>query len=151
MIEISWITEQIGISRVFPNSELPYLKDEGVKAVIDVRSEYSDNKELLEKHEMKFLHVEVDDTYTPNFEQLERIFNFVEPLLNDKKQILIHCHNAYGRAPLVVVAILAKRGMGIPEAVSLVEDKHPHTNFSNRQQIFIYMDLQEFLKGESLE
>lgn len=147
MVSICWITEQIAVGSAFLDEDIPNLKEKGIDAIVDVRSEYCDNKELIEKSGMQFLHVGVDDRYSPNLEQLEEIFNFVEPLLDKGKRILIHCQNSCGRSPLIAVAILAKRGMGIAEAVNLIEDKHSITGFSEPQEKFIYTELQRFFKN----
>jgi protein-tyrosine phosphatase len=116
---------------------------------VDVRAEYCDDKEAIEKFGMQFLHVEIDDRYSPAPEQLEKIFKFVEPLFDAGKKILIHCQNGCGRAPLIVVAILANKGMNIPDAVNLIEKKHPQTGFSHPQEEFIYIELDKFLKSKS--
>jgi protein-tyrosine phosphatase len=146
MIEISWINEQIGVGRAFHDADVPYLKRMGIDAIIDVRSEYCDNQELIRNFGLEFLHVGIDDGYTPTFEQLERIFNFVDPLLDEGKKILVHCQNGYGRSPLVAIAILANRGKTIPQAVSEIYDKHPEAIFSAHQRNFIYIQLREFLE-----
>lgn len=149
MVEYSWINERIAASGAISDKDIPHFKSAGIDAIVDVRSEYFDNKELIEKSGMKFLHIEVDDRYSPTFEQLKEIFNFVEPLLDGGKKILIHCQNGCGRAPLVAIAILAKRGMSIPDAVASVKDKHPQTGFSEPQRKFIYIELDKFLKPKN--
>lgn len=146
MVSISWITEQIAVGSAFLDEDISTLKAKGIDAIVDVRSEYCDNRELIEKSGMQFLHVGVDDRYSPTLKQLEAIFNFVEPLLDEGKKILIHCQNSCGRSPSIAVAILAKRGMDIDEAVNLIEDKHPITGFSQPQENFIYTELRRFLK-----
>ena len=149
MVDVSWVTPQIAVGRAFLDEDVYCLKNLGIDAIVDVRSEYCDNKELIEKLGLEFLHVDIDDGYIPSLEQLRKIFNFVEPLLDRKKKIFIHCQNGYGRSPLVVAAILAKRGCTISEAVSLLEEKYPKASFSLNQQNFIYIELKNFLaKGK---
>jgi len=150
MVDASWITSQIAVSGAFLDSDIPYLKRKGINAIVDVRSEYCDNKELIAKFGLKFLHIAVDDRYSPTFDQLKIIFNFVEPILDKGKKILIHCQNGCGRSPLVAIAILAKRGMIVPEAVSLIEDKHPKMSFTYHQERFVYIELEKFLKSKNV-
>lgn len=145
MIEISWVTEQLGISRAFTDKDISFIKNQGVEAIVDVRSEYTDNKSLIESYDMKFLHVNIDDTYTPSVDQLKKIINFVNPLLEKGKKILVHCQSAVGRSPTVVISILVSRGMDVSKAVSLVEDRHPWISLSTHQQRFIYMKLNEII------
>jgi len=138
MVNISWINEQIAISGAISDKDILHLKTEGINAIVDVRSEYCDNRELIEKDGMQFLHVEVDDRYAPTERQLEAVLNFIDPLLDQNKKILVHCQNGYGRSPLTVIAILVKRGMDIASAVTLIEDKHPLASFTPQQEEFIY-------------
>jgi len=148
MADFSWINEQIAVSGAISDKDIIRLKDAGIDAIIDVRSEYCDNTELIEKSGMQFFRIEIDDRYSPTFEQLKIIFNFVEPLLDKGKKIFIHCQNGCGRAPLLAIAILAKRGMKIPDAAALVKDRHPWTGFSQPQEEFIYVELDKFLKSK---
>lgn len=147
MVKISWITPQIGVSRAFADKDISFIKEQGIEAIVDVRSESTDNKNLIESYDMKFLHVNIDDTYTPSVDQLKKIINFVNPLLKEKKKILVHCQSAVGRSPTVVISILVSRGMDVSEAVGLVEDKHPWISLSTYQQRFIYMKLNSIIGG----
>lgn len=146
--DFSWITDQIAVSSSFLDEDISYIKGKGIDAIVDMRSEYRDNEKRIKEFGMQFLHIPVDDRYSPTFKQLQQIFNFIEPLFDNGKKILIHCQNGCGRSPLVAIAILAKRGMNIAKAVSLVEDKHPQTGFTEHQQRFIYSELDAFLKSE---
>jgi len=148
MVDISWVTDQIAVSGAFLEEDIPYLKDEGIEVIVDMRSEACDNKELIEEFGMQFFHVEVNDCTSPTSRQLDGIFNFVEPFLEAGKKILVHCQNGFGRSPLVVVAILAKRGMDISNAVSLVENRHPGMGLTNNQQNFIYIELEKILNSD---
>ncbi len=141
MVEISWINERIAVSGAITDEDIPYLKSMGLDAIVDVRSEYSDNEELIKKHGLQYLHISVDDKYTPAPEQLEKALNFIKPMLDEGKRVLIHCQNGTGRSPLMAIAVLVSMGMDVADAAILVEDKHPKTCFSDRQQKFIYTEL----------
>lgn len=151
MIYISWVNDQIAVSGAFSDKDIPYLVNTYVSAIVDVRSEHCDNERLIRDAGIEFLHMRVDDGYTLTLGQLEEIFNFVEPILDKGKKVLIHCQNGCGRSPLVAAAIIAKRGMDIAAAVRLLEDKHPWTSFTLRQEKFIYTELAEFLKHKQQE
>ena len=149
MVPLSWITNQIAVSGAFSKEMIPFLKSKGISAIIDVRSEYSDDRAFIENEGIKFMHVGIDDCYCPTFGQLEEIFSFVIPLLDEGKKILVHCQNGCGRSPMIVVAILAKRGMNVADAIYLVEDKHPWTSFTLRQERFVYVELDRYLSSEN--
>lgn len=144
MLNISWINEQIAVGGAFLNEDLPEIKKEDIEAIVDVRSEYCDDAELLKKYNIDFLNIKVDDRYSPTAKQLKEVFNFVEPFLDKGKKVLIHCQNGCGRSPLVAIAILVKKGMNIQEAVNLIEEKHPWVGFTPQQEKFVY-NLKNFL------
>jgi len=145
MIEISWVTEQLCVGKAPQDDDFLYLKRAGIKGIVDVRSEYCDNKELIERLGMEFLHLEIDDAYIPKKDDLDKLFEFVIPLLDKKEKIFVHCQNGVGRSPLICVAIMVKLGKEIPDAVRLVEEKHPWTSFNLIQERFIYCELKNLI------
>ncbi len=144
-MRISWVTEQIAVGKAPLQDDFLYLKNLGINAIVDVRSEYCDDKELINKLGMKFLHLEIDDGYTPQKDDLDKLFKFALPLLEEGKKIFIHCQNGVGRAPLVCVVLLVKMGWQVQEAVNQVEEKHPFTSFNSRQEKFIYIELKNYI------
>lgn len=148
MLDFSWITQQIAVSGAFTDDDIPHLNENKIDAVIDIRSEYYDNKNLLHNHGIDYLNIPVDDRYSPSITQLEQIFTFIEPLLNSRKKILVHCQNGCGRSTLTVAAILAKKGVQISDAINLLKEKHPRTSFTIEQEKFIYIDLVKYFNKD---
>lgn len=144
-MQISWINENMAVGAALPTSQLPFLAKEGVGCIVDVRSEYKDDEGLIRKLGLDFLHVGVDDRYSPTIEQLQKIFSFVKGQMAKGRKIFIHCQNGCGRSPLVAMAILIMQGTPTPEAVNIVEARHPQTGFTLNQERFIYT-LEERLK-----
>jgi protein-tyrosine phosphatase len=112
-----------------------------------MRSENSDNEELLRKYGIGYLRVKVDDTFSPTFDQLKDVMDFVEPLLDRGRKVLIHCQNGAGRSPLAVVAVLRRRGMKASDALQLIRQRHPNCGFTDNQRCFLDNELAKFLKG----
>ena len=144
-MKISWITEQIAVGKAPLQNEFLYLKNLGIDAIVDVRSEYCDDENLINKLGMKFLHLKIDDGYAPQKDDLDKLFEFALPLLEEGKKIFIHCQNGAGRSPLICVVLLVKMGWQIQEAVNQVEEKHPFTSFSLHQERFIYCELKDYI------
>ncbi len=147
MNNMSWINGQIAVSGAFTDQDIPLLKKQGIKAVIDIRSERRDNEELLKKHGMDYLRVKVDDTFSPSLEQFADVMDFVEPILNKGHKVLIHCQNGAGRSPLAVIAVLVSRGMKTSDALRLIKRKHPKTGLTDNQRYFLDNELGQFIKG----
>jgi dual specificity phosphatase 12 len=146
MNNMSWIDGQVAVSGAFTDKDIPLLKKQGINAVVDIRSERADNEELLKKHGMDYLQVKVSDTFSPSFDQLEMIMNFVEPLLDRGHKVLIHCQNGCGRSPLVVVVILVCQGIKTSDALQLIKQRHPNCGFTENQMYFLDNELDKFLK-----
>jgi protein-tyrosine phosphatase len=147
MKNMSWINGQIAVSGAFADQDIPRLKEEGINAIIDIRSESSDNEELIKKYGMDYLRVKVDDTFTPSFSQLKDVMDFVQPLLDRGRKVLIHCQNGAGRSPLAVVVVLVSRGMTTPDALHLMKRKHPKSGLTDNQRRFLDNQLGTFLKS----
>jgi protein tyrosine phosphatase (PTP) superfamily phosphohydrolase (DUF442 family) len=148
MNNMSWINKQIAVSGAFMDCDIPLLKEQGINAVLDIRSERKDNEELIKKHSMDYLQVKVRDTFSPSYDQLEMAINFVKPLLDRGRKILIHCQNGAGRSTLIAIAVLARQGMKVADAVQLVKRRHPKCGFTENQQRFLDNELDNFLKGD---
>lgn len=139
------ITDQLSVSDAPTDEDLREVAAGSYSAVIDLRSEGCDDMGLLEKLGLAFLHIEIDDTYTPTTEQLDEIFAFADYFLNRGKRILVHCRNGCGRSPLIVAAILIHRGTPTQAVLDLLYDRQPLIGLSDRQKIFIH-GLEEKLK-----
>ncbi len=137
MVPITWISKNIAISPAFEMDEINHIKKIGIDAIVDLRSEDQDDADLIRQAKMEFFHVEVDDRYAPTRNQFDEILDFVNPLLNQDKKILIHCQNGYQRSPLLAITILIKRGMNVTDAKKLLKHRHPTSSFTPPQEEFI--------------
>lgn len=144
---MSWINRQIALSGAFTDQDIPCLKEEGIDAIVDIRSESSDNEELIKKYGMDYFRINVGDTFSPSFDQLKDIMEFVEPLLDRGRKVLVHCQNGCGRSPLVVIAILVRRGMKPNDALQLIKQRHPKFGFTDNQQSFLDNQLGKFFQS----
>ena len=145
MLNITWINDNIAVGAAFNATDTAEIKKLGIEAIIDLRSEYCDDKRQIEELGLKFLHIKVDDRYSPSTEQLKKIFEFVLPFLKKNKKVLMHCQNGYGRSPLVAIALLTKQGMDLVAALGKVKQRHPACSFTPQQEKFLY-SFQELLQ-----
>jgi len=133
----SWITDQLAVGEAPTEQKLKALAKAKVAAVVDIRSEASDNQSLMKDLQLQYFHAVVDDCYPPSLNQLIEIYKFVDPLLDSGKKVFVHCQNGYGRSPLVTAAIMIHRGMTTEEALKLLYEKHPVTTLTAMQKNFI--------------
>lgn len=136
-MDISWINENIAVGPVISKEKIKELKKNGLNAIIDVRSECCDDEDYIKNLGMDFLHINIDDTYSPTIKQLKKVTDFVAPFLAENKKIYIHCQNGYGRSPLVAMSILIHKGITNSKARAIVANRHPWTSLSVNQEKFI--------------
>ena len=146
-----WITENLAIGPALSQEEIKELPKIGIWAIIDMRSEYIDNRYLLSSLGIEFLHISVDDRYSPDFKQVEKLWQFVQVQWQIGKKVYIHCQNGYGRSPIGAICILVKSGWRMEKALYLVEDKHPFVSFTDNQQKFLYKLGQKFTTAKNVD
>jgi len=139
------ITDKIFISPEITDEDIPAIRDARFAAIVDLRAEDRDDEGLVRQAGMNYLHVDMIDHMNPTTGQVEQILDFVDPLLDSGRKILLHCKNGTGRAPLMAIAILAHRGMGLARAWSYVEDQVPNIGLTESQILFLNTDLAAFL------
>ena len=144
MFKFSWIDKNIAVGSAFDKEDAPKIKQLGIDAIVDVRSEGRDDQKMLEDLGMRYIHIDVDDRYAPSRSQIRSVFEFVFPFLNQNKKIFVHCQNGYGRSPLVVISILMEKGMSVGDAIQLVSERHTDLAFTPQQEQFI----EELLESE---
>lgn len=88
---------------------LSYLREAGVTAVINMRSEFDDARAGIAPK--RYLHLPTIDNTPPSLLDLERGVDFIEQELASGGVIYIHCEAGVGRAPTMAAAYLVRQGM----------------------------------------
>jgi len=96
------------------------LAQSGVSHVLDLRSEASDDPELMKSLGLAWLRVPIDDRVAPSAEQLAEIVEWLEPTGSDSPVVYVHCEGGLGRAPSIAIALLMGRGFTRAEAHQFV-------------------------------
>lgn len=98
-------------------SEYATLVEAGVTHVLDLRSERSDDPELMESLGLEWRRVPIDDLLAPRAEQLTEIVDWLEAAPGeDPPMVYVHCQGGLGRAPTIAIALLMRRGFTRAEA-----------------------------------
>lgn len=97
------------------------LAREGVTHVLDLRSERSDDPELMRSLALDWLQVPIDDQMPPTHEQLAVVSRWLDASSSPTPPVVyIHCEGGLGRSPTLAVALLMQRGYTRAEAHRLV-------------------------------
>ena len=144
MVKISWITESIAIGPAIGAKDITSLVVKGVGCIIDLRSEYKDDEDLLMANGIELLHIPIDDGTPPTDEQMHLLHRWLRS--REDKRVFIHCQNGAGRSPIAAMAFLVLEGMTAAEAQDLVERRHPWAGPNPAQMRFLY-ELEQRLRG----
>lgn len=91
------------------------LRDAGVTHVVDLRSEGSDDPQVMRQLGLEWARVPIDDRAAPTDQQVAEINGWLEASA-DPPVVYIHCEGGLGRSPTVAIALLMQRGFSRAEA-----------------------------------
>jgi hypothetical protein len=123
---LSWITDELAVGgRIQPGDERLLARDYGVRRFVDVRAECCDDLHVLRKHEIRLLHVPVDDGCPFDEARLRAAVRWVLSALQRGEKVVIHCEYGIGRSALLAGAVLVSRGLSPLEALRLLKTRRP--------------------------
>lgn len=105
------------IGPALDGSEYAALVEAGVTHVLDLRSERSDDPELMKSLGLEWRRVPIDDLVAPRAEQLTEIVEWLQATPGEHEPVVyVHCQGGLGRAPTIAIALLMGRGFTRAEA-----------------------------------
>lgn len=93
-----------------------HLVREGVTHVLDLRSEASDDPNLMRDLDLDWRRVPVDDLMAPTADQLAEINAWLDESRETPPVVYVHCEGGLGRSPTIAIALLMQRGFTHAEA-----------------------------------
>ena len=96
-----------------------HLAERGVTHVLDLRSEASDDPRLMERLNLWWRRVPIDDREAPTSAQLAEIDRWLDEA-DAQPVVYVHCQGGLGRSPTIAMALLMRRGFTRAEAHRLV-------------------------------
>jgi|SRR5579859_343374 len=119
-LNYSDITPQLAVGGAFRNRQIKQLKQRGVTAVVDCRSEAEDDPEALAEAGIQFLHLPTLDRHAFTYAQMHDGVDWVLDHVANGGRAFMHCEHGVGRGPLMACAVLVAQGYGAPEALRIV-------------------------------
>jgi len=133
-VNLTWITAHVAVGGRISESEAGRLgSDEGVGAVVDLRSEAVDEASVLSRQGIAFLHLPTDDHAAITPAMLERGVAFVREHLARGRRALIHCEHGIGRSATLALAVLVSEGLSPLDALNLAKDRRERVSPSPAQ------------------
>jgi protein-tyrosine phosphatase len=97
------------------------LAREGVTHVLDLRSEASDDPDLMRRLHLAWRRVPIEDRAAPTGDQLNEINRWLDETQDPQPVVYVHCQGGLGRSPTIAVALLMRRGFSRAEAHRFVQ------------------------------
>lgn len=119
-LNYSDITDDLAVGGAFRTGQIKNLKQRGVTAVVDCRSEDSDDATALGAAGISFLHVPTVDRYGFTYTQMSGAVDWILEHLKMGGRAFLHCEHGVGRGPLMACAVLVGQGHSAPEALRIV-------------------------------
>ena len=133
-LNLTWITPDLAIGGRLSDAEaLRLAEDEGVGAVVDLRSEAVDERATLAAQGVAFLHLPTDDHAAITAAMLDAGVAFVEARLAEGRRVLVHCEHGIGRSATLALAALVAGGMAPLDALNLAKDRRDRVSPSPAQ------------------
>ena len=133
-MNLTWITPDLAIGGRLSNDEAVRLAaDEGVGAVVDLRSEAVDERRLLAAQGIAFLHLPTDDHAAITPAMLEEGVAFVSARHREGRRVLVHCEHGIGRSATLALAALVEGGLAPLAALELAKDRRDRVSPSPAQ------------------
>jgi protein-tyrosine phosphatase len=134
-LNMSWVTNDLAVGGRVRPQDIKALAHAGVTHVVDTRSEYCDDAQLLAKEHIELLHLPTPDSYPLSVEQLTEGATWVDERIKQGGRVLIHCEHGVGRSALLSCAVLVYQGMHARDALELVGEKRWQASPNHRQVV----------------
>lgn len=120
--------------RLFP-SDVDYLQEINVKAILDVTAEFDGLDWTATSEELAYLNVPVLDHQSPTEEDLLSAVNWIENQRRANRGVVVHCALGRGRSVLVMAAYLLSKNpdMSVRQAIVKIQDVRETARLNSHQ------------------
>lgn len=113
----------LGGAPTYPR-DYQYLLKQGIRAVVDIRDERSDDLELYARQGINHLKLRVPDMHMPPLDILTEGVDFMKDQIDQGRIVYVHCAKGRGRSAALIAAYLMKHNeMNYDTAKNLLEFK----------------------------
>ena len=132
--EVSWVFPDLAISgRIHEGLERDLVQHYGISRVVDVRSEASDDAEVLRDCGVELLHLPTDDMCGIDSKALWIAIDWIREARRGGNRVLVHCEYGIGRSAVLVASVLVSDGYSPTEALRLLKTRRARVSPSPAQ------------------
>lgn len=134
--------------RLFP-SDVNYLKDIGVKGILDATSEFSGLNWSAADDNLAYLNVPILDHHAPHTHDLKQAISWIHNQVVNDRPVVVHCALGRGRSVLIMAAYLLASNLcdDLDEALHFINNTRGTAKLNSKQ----YRKLSEMAKAGVLK
>lgn len=122
-LNLDWVTPELAVGGAFPTAAIAALAAQGVRAVVDLRSEDCDDARALAARDIDLLHLPTEDHCALTRADMDAGVAFAARELQAGRKVLVHCREGIGRSVTLALCILVDRGEAPLAAMRRVKDR----------------------------
>lgn len=121
--------------RLFP-SDLSYLKENNITAIVDVTAEFVGLESAMTDDHFHYFNIPVLDHKVPSLTRLRHTLNWIDTQMNQSRAVVVHCALGRGRSVFVVAAyLLAKNpSLSVEQVLKQINDVRNTAKLNNLQR-----------------
>lgn len=138
----SWVIEGklAGSARPENETQLRWLRNKGVKAVVCLNMERPLDEEEAKSLGFKYAFIPVKDFTAPKLEDIKKLVSLIDEMLGQNKPVVVCCGAGIGRTGTMLAAYLVSLCYSPEEALKQVEEKRGIgvESYTQKEAVFEY-------------
>ncbi|MFQ5787887.1 MAG: dual specificity protein phosphatase family protein [Thermodesulfobacteriota bacterium] len=137
------VDEYVILGALPTQSDIPKLKNMGIKAVLNVCEEHAGHKEAYFAAGIEQLRLPTIDYTMPSLKTVQRGVEFIDSCVARGQKVYVHCKAGRGRSAAIVLCWLMKsKKLSAQSAMEFLLSRRPHIN----NQIYKRKVVSEFIE-----
>lgn len=124
--QADWVDEYVAFGSLPTRRDLARLRDEGVRAVINMCEEFGGDAVALTALDLEQLHLPTLDYHCPSDANLREGLEFLRKQIDAGGKVFVHCKAGRGRSAILVLCyVMTRDRISAGEALAMIRRARP--------------------------